>query len=272
MDYRSELEISFREALNNNCLNVLYQPQVDMRTEEPKGAEALVRWKKEDGTVLSPAYFVKKKKKMGLTTLLDEAVIGIVCRDICEAKQNGFPFSPVSVNLSRLHAVRRNAAKSFREIAERCGVERPELSFEITETAAQTEDGTEEVSETNEEDKKMMLLAGALKGEGYRIAMDDYGMGSSTLKLLQEVPFDILKLDRYFVRRIGDPRTDIILASTIGMAGALGMEVIAEGVETEKQIRFLLDHRCRYGQGYYYSGPLPKEEYIRWRLEYEKDV
>ena len=76
-------------------------------------------------------------------------------------------------------------------------------------------------------------------------------------------------MNAYF---IGDPRTDIILASTIGMAGALGMEVIAEGVETEKQIRFLLDHRCRYGQGYYYSGPLPKEEYIRWRLEYEKDV
>lgn len=176
MDYRSELEISFREALNNNCLNVLYQPQVDMRTEEPKGAEALVRWKKEDGTVLSPAYFVPALEKMGLTTLLDEAVIGIVCRDICEAKQNGFPFSPVSVNLSRLHAVRRNAAKSFREIAERCGVERPELSFEITETAAQTEDGTEEVSETNEEDKKMMLLAGALKGEGYRIAMDDLSL------------------------------------------------------------------------------------------------
>ena len=272
MDYRSKLEISFREALNNNCLNVLYQPQVDMRTEEPKGAEALVRWRKEDGTVLSPAYFVPALEKLGLTTILDEAVIGIVCRDICEAKQGDIPFAPVSVNLSRLHAVRRNAAKSFRKIAERWGVERPELFFEITETAVRTGDGAEEVSETNEEDKEMMLLTGALKREGYRIAMDDYGMGSSTLKLLQDVSFDILKLDRYFVRRIGDPRTDIILASTIGMAASLGMEVIAEGVETEKQIRFLLDHQCRYGQGYYYSEPLPKEQYIRWRRGYEKDV
>ena len=272
MDYRSELERSFREALNNNCLRVLYQPQVDMRTEEPKGAEALVRWQKEDGTVLPPAYFIPALEKMGLTTLLDEAVLGIVCRDICEAKQKEIPFAPVSVNLSRLHAVRRNAAESFREITKRCGVERSELCFEITETAVQHGNVGEEKSGMNKEDEDVIHLAGELKEEGYQIVMDDYGMGSSTLKSLQGIPFDILKLDRYFVRRIGEPRTDIILASTIGMAEALGMEVIAEGVETGRQIRFLLEHQCRFGQGYYYSGPLPKEQYIRWRRAYEKDV
>ena len=95
--------------------------------------------------------------------------------------------------------------------------------------------------------------------------MDDFGTGNSSLKVLQESHFDILKLDRYFVARIGDPKAEIILASTIAMAGDLGLEVVAEGVETEEQIRFLLGHQCHLAQGYYYSRPLTKEQYIKWQ-------
>ena len=100
---------------------------------------------------------------------------------------------------------------------------------------------------------------------GIRVAMDDFGTGNSSLKVLQESHFDILKLDRYFVARIGDPKAEIILASTIAMAGDLGLEVVAEGVETEEQIRFLLGHQCHLAQGYYYSRPLTKEQYIKWQ-------
>ena len=97
--------------------------------------------------------------------------------------------------------------------------------------------------------------------------MDDYGIGSSTLKLLHEIHFDILKLDRFFISRIGDPKAEIILASTIAMAKALGLEVVAEGVENREQIRFLLKHGCCYAQGYYYSRPLTKEGYMMRRME-----
>ena len=259
-------EKNFREALKEKRFQVWYQPQVDMRTERPKGAEALVRWQKEDGTFLAPDRFVPALEKLGLTALLDEEVMRIVCRDICEAREKGLPFGPVSVNLSRLHAGRPEITERFQEITGRHGVGKSELSFEITETLA------EEINRGDSGDDEMLRFVGELQGDGYRIAMDDYGMGSSTLKLLQEVRFDILKLDRYFVSRIGDPKADIILASTIGMAAALGMEVVAEGVETEEQIRFLLEHKCRFGQGYYYSRPLPKEQYIRWRRAYEKTV
>ena len=113
----------------------------------------------------------------------------------------------------------------------------------------------------------MPQLARYLQRKGFRIAMDDYGMGNSTLKLLQEFRFDILKLDRFFISRIGDPKAEVILASTIAMAEALGLEVIAEGVENREQIRFLLKHGCCFAQGYYYSRPLTKERYMMRRME-----
>lgn len=256
-----DMEQSFKEALKNKNFHVWYQPQVDMRTGRPKGAEALVRWRNEDGSLTSPDRFVPALEKLGLASLLDEEVMGIVCRDICEARSRGIPFGPVSVNLSRLHAGRSKITDKFRGITQRHGVGERELSFEITETAAQELEG-----------KEMIRFVERLKGDGYRIAMDDYGMGNSTLRMLRDVRFDILKLDRYFVSRIGEPKSDIILSSTIGMAGALGMEVVAEGVETKEQISFLLEHECYFGQGYYYSRPLPKEEYIRWRQAYEETV
>ena len=255
------IEENFREALKNREFCVWYQPQMDMRTGRPRGAEALVRWQKSDGMLITPAVFVPLFERAGLTAELDQEVMESVCRDICEADRLGFPFGPVSVNLSRLHAERKQIREQFRMIMDKYGVTEKQISFEIVETGEESANGA-----------GMLRFAEDLQGAGFRIAMDDYGIGGSTLKLLQEICFDILKLDRHFVSRIGDPRADVILASTICMAGKLGVEVVAEGVETEKQIHFLLEHQCYLGQGYYYSRPLPKEEYIRWRRAYETAV
>ena len=97
--------------------------------------------------------------------------------------------------------------------------------------------------------------------------MDDYGMGRSTLKMLCQVPFDILKLDRYFISRIGEEKGETILKSTIALAKDLGMEIVAEGLESREQIAFLLRHGCRLGQGYYYARPLEKDRYFQFRAE-----
>lgn len=250
----SKVERNFKEALKNRDFHVWYQPQIDMRTGSPRGGEALVRWQRGDGALIPPDRFVPALEKVGLMPFLDEEVVRLVCKDVCEAKQRGFLFGPVSVNLSRLHAGREGSSDRIRKVTAYYGIQPGELSFEITETAEKEKDET-----------GLMEFAGQLQKEGYRIAMDDYGTGNSTLKLLQEIRFDILKLDRHFVSRIGDPRADVILASTIDMAGRLGMEVVAEGVETEEQIRFLMENQCYLGQGYYYSRPLTKEQYIRWR-------
>ena len=142
--------------------------------------------------------------------------------------------------------------EKLKKITEEYEITRDELFFEITETADGAEDG-------------LPGLVEQLREKGFQIAMDDFGTGNSSLKVLQESHFDILKLDRYFVARIGDPKAEIILASTIAMAGDLGLEVVAEGVETEEQIRFLLGHQCHLAQGYYYSRPLTKEQYIKWQ-------
>lgn len=255
--FLSGIEQEFTEALKNREFSVWYQPQVDMRTGEIRGAEALVRWQKKNGEMIPPDLFVPVLEKMGLMPLLDEEVLRIVCGNIRDAKQKRYSFCPVSVNLSRMHAGRREIMGVFREITEEYGIGKGELSFEITETAAGPEDGY---------DDGMSRLVRYLREKGFQIAMDDYGMGSSTLKLLHEIRFDILKMDRFFVSRIGDPKTDVILASTIAMAEKLGLEVVAEGVENREQTQFLLDHGCCFAQGYYYSRPLTKEIYVTQRM------
>lgn len=255
-EFLSGIEQEFTEALKNREFSVWYQPQVDMRTGVVRGAEALVRWQKKNGELITPDLFVPALEKKGMMPLLDEEVLRIVCGDIRDAKQKKCRFCPVSVNLSRLHAGRKEITGIFREITEEYGIGKGELSFEITETGEGTDDG-----------ERMPQLARYLQGKGFRIAMDDYGMGNSTLKLLQEIRFDILKLDRFFISRIGDPKAEVILASTIAMAEALGLEVIAEGVENREQIRFLLKHGCCYAQGYYYSRPLTKKRYMMRRME-----
>lgn len=250
----ADMKQRFFHAIKNGEFCVWYQPQVDMRSGTPRGAEALVRWKMADGGFVRPAGFVAELERLGLMERLDEEVLQIVCRDIREGKKRGFSPGTVSVNLSRLHAEKAGTADRLKEMVERHGVSRREVSFEITETA-----------ENAANDIVMTEFAGCLRENGFRIAMDDYGIGGSTLKLLLESRFDILKLDRHFVSRIGDPRTDIILDSTIAMAGRLGLEVVAEGVETIDQIHFLMRHQCFIGQGYYYSRPLDYEQYVRWK-------
>ena len=121
------MEKSFQKALKDGEFHVWYQPQVDMRTGRPRGAEALARWKKEDGTYIMPSLFVPELERAGLMTLLDEEVIGIVCRDLRDARREEIPFAPVSINLSRLHAGRREIAECFKEITERYGTDRREL-------------------------------------------------------------------------------------------------------------------------------------------------
>ncbi len=246
------MEQEFHGALKNSEFRVWYQPQIDMRTGKHCGAEALVRWQKQDGSLVKPDAFVPPLEKLGLIARLDEEVLENVCRDISQARKQGITLGPVSVNLSRLQAGRNVITEKLKKITEGYEITRDELFFEITETADGAEDG-------------LPGLVEQLREKGFQIAMDDFGTGNSSLKVLQESHFDILKLDRYFVARIGDPKAEIILASTIAMAGDLGLEVVAEGVETEEQIRFLLGHQCHLAQGYYYSRPLTKEQYIKWQ-------
>lgn len=242
------------EAVKNREFCVLYQPQVNMMTGEILGAEALVRWRRPGAGMLTPDLFIPVLEKNGMMPLLDCEVLCIVSEDLREAQNEGISFGVISVNLSRLHAGQHSGQYVGRYT--RMEIGKNILSFELTETAENAAD-----------EKKILAFAEQLQRNGFRVAMDDYGTGNSTLKMLDQISFDILKLDRYFVSRIGEKKAETILHSTISMAKKLGMEVVAEGVETREQALFLLKNGCTVGQGYYYSRPLSKEQYRKFRSE-----
>lgn len=244
--------MDFKNALRNREFHVRYQPQINIETMEIIGSEALIRLKKPDGVVVSPSLFIPELERNGKITELDEEVLRIVCADIIKAREDGFVFPPVSVNLSRINMGRPDTADRLKRIAESYGVDRNLLVFELTESAAY-----------RDEKEELNRLMGKLKSMGFQISLDDYGTGFSSLKLLSDISFDFLKLDRYFVGQIGSQRIDTILRSTIALAKTLGVTVIAEGVENIKQLNFLKENGCNLAQGYYFFRPLSKEEYLR---------
>lgn len=249
---KESLEMRFPEALKQEEFLVWYQPKYDLRTGQICGAEALVRWKDQDGKVLSPARFIPVFESTGQIVELDVEALRMVCEDIRRARRYRIPIGNISVNLSKLHVIRTGITDKIREIAGEAGIGNKELSFEITESAAEGE-GREELAE----------LVRRLQNMGFMVYMDDYGTGSSTLRSLADTHFDVLKLDRSFVSLAGDPRINIILISTIHMAKCLGMDVVAEGVETKEQADFLLKNGCHLAQGYYFSRPLPRDEFFQ---------
>ncbi|OUP02364.1 hypothetical protein B5F37_03990 [Drancourtella sp. An210] len=248
------IEMDFKEALKEKQFHVVYQPQVDMRTGMICGAEALVRWKKKDGTQVSPAKFIPVFEATGQIVELDEEVVRLVCADICEAKNQGLSMGIVSVNLSKLHIIKEGIADRISQLTKLYGVDAAELSFEITESA-----------EKCHGKKEMDKLVDSLHQMGFQVEMDDYGTGSSTLQSLADTHFDVLKLDRSFVNLIGIRKMNIILQSTIRMAKELRMIVVAEGVETKEQACFLVRNHCFIAQGYYFYRPLSKEQYLEKR-------
>lgn len=245
------LEMRFEEAVRKGEFQVWYQPKYNLTTGKICGGEALVRWKDCEGKMISPGRFIPVFESTGQIVELDEEVLRLVCRDISQAKEKEIFPGNISVNLSKLHIKKPGITDKIQSIIRAFGVSPRELSFEITESAAEG-DGKKELTE----------LVRRLQNMGYVIHMDDYGTGSSTLLSLAETEFDVLKLDRSFVSLIGNIRIDRILRSTIHMAGDLGMEVVAEGVEKKEQVDFLIRQGCDAAQGFYFSDPLPREEFF----------
>lgn len=261
---RESLEMRFTQALRREEFLVWYQPKYDMRTGRICGAEALVRWQNQNGEMIPPDRFIPVFESTGQIVELDTEVLRLVCRDLGKAGRRQIPVGNVSVNLSRMHVLRTGITEEICRIVREARIPADRLSFEITESAMEGEDGGE-----------LAKLVHTLQKLGFRVHMDDYGTGSSTLRSLADIRFDVLKLDRSFVKLAGDPRIDVILTSTIHMAEELGMEVVAEGVETRKQAEFLLANGCCVAQGYYFSRPLPREEYFRRvkeGMKYEKII
>lgn len=252
---KAKLAGELQEGIAKEQFKVYYQPVIDTKTGKIASAEALIRWIHPDKGFISPALFIPALEENGHISELDFYVLKKVWQFINDRCENNKFVVPISVNLSWMdfydEIMMEKILKEmdcFRENG------REHMArFEITETSYAA----------IRENRSGILES--LRIKNAKILLDDFGSGFSSFGMLQDYDFDILKIDMSFIRKIGEnPKTKSIVHSIIGMAHEIGIKTVAEGVETEEQVSFLRQSGCDYIQGYYYSKPLPEEEFVEF--------
>ena len=255
MTWGNLLKTYLDTAIAKDEFHVFLQPKFDIHKEVIKGAEALIRWNYKGKEFLSPGRFVPFFEKDGSIGRIDDIVLEKVCAALARWKKEGRVLYPISVNLSRKRLDDSNLIDHLTDIIDRHGVSHDLIDFELTESA--TYDNTEH----------MVQVLSDLRDRGFSISMDDFGTGYSSLSLLTEMPIDTLKIDKSFVDKIGmseEHEKDVtVIRLIITLAGELGFLCLAEGAEQKEQVDRLRALGCDVIQGYYYSKPIPIDEYER---------
>lgn len=237
-------------ALSYGEFRVYYQPVVSVRDGTILGAEALCRWPQRDGSQALPDTFIPQAETSGFIITLGDWVLRTACEQMGRwQKMFGRPLR-LAVNLSGRQFLHFNLIRSVEEALQATNFNPKDLDLEITETIAMH----------NAEDSIGVMRQ--IKSLGIGLSLDDFGTGYSSLSYLKRFPIDTLKIDKSFVRDIPEDANDLaIVSAIIAMAHALGLEVIAEGVETDAQWHFLRDCGTEFAQGYYFGRPLPSDEF-----------
>jgi diguanylate cyclase (GGDEF)-like protein/PAS domain S-box-containing protein len=248
-----QLNDNLRQAVLNQEFIVFFQPKIDTFQGVVTGAEALVRWQQQDGTVVSPADFIPLAEETGLIIPIGEQVLDIACQVLRMLNDQGLTKFSISVNLSPLQFVQTNLVERILATLAKHGVPASQLELEITETAMMTNLG------------KTVETLNQLVAAGIAISIDDFGTGYSSLSYLKRFPINTLKIDRSFIRDLANDTSDAQLVETIIlMAHNLGIDVVAEGVETKEQLDWLKSCGCQQIQGYFYSKPLQVEAFFAY--------
>ena len=243
-----QIESSMHDALKNEEFKIVYQPKTFTNSEKLAGAEALVRWYK-NGEIIPPSKFIPLFEKNKFIIKLDLYIFEHVCKDMASWKEK-YNFVPtVSINVSKEHFVEENFIDKYVEITDKYNVDRSKIDLEITESA------------TIDENIDTLKILNNIKAKGFLISIDDFGTGYSSLSMIQSMPFDILKIDKVFVDQANLDSNQNIINYIMLIAEHLGVETIVEGVETKEQVDLIRKINCDIIQGYYYSKPLPKEEF-----------
>lgn len=247
---RMVLENSMRKALSREEFLIHYQPVVDLRTKRMIGMEALLRWQHPDIGLVSPVEFIPIAEENGLIVPIGEWVLRTACTQ-CKAWQRaGLPPLRIAVNLSARQFQHANLLEMVEWVLKDVDLEPQYLEFEITESIAM-----ENVDFT-------LTILKRLKEMGVGISIDDFGTGYSSLNYLKQFPIDILKIDRSFIRELTvDANSQAIVSAVIVLAHSLNLKVTAEGVETPEQLEFLKRQKCDNMQGYFFSKPVPTEQF-----------
>lgn len=247
------IETNLAKAVENGELTLHYQPQINAMENKIVGAEALLRWNNERVGFISPAEFIPIAESTGKIIPITEWIVAQVCRDIHTLNALYSNQITIAINISSIHLKGENFVEKMDSIIKSGAVDPSQIELEITEGAL--------VGDIDESTKKL----NALKTLGYKISIDDFGTGYSSLSYLKKFPFDKLKIDQSFIRSLPDDTQDIgIVRSIIAITHALNLKVIAEGVETKAHLDFLTKEGCSLIQGYYFSKPLPLEQYIEF--------
>ncbi len=246
---RLRLETELRNAIERQEFRVYYQPIVALADRRVAGFEALVRWAHPERGVLPPIEFLGAAEETGLLTQIDAFVLREACRQVRAWQQDSADGAAltVSVNLSGRSFAQASLVSHIAEVLADTGLPPAALRLEVTESVAVTD-----------ADRAREVLA-ALRALGVKVSIDDFGTGYSSLSYLESLPVDVLKIDRSFVSAIGSGGRGEIVQLIVGLAGALGLEVVAEGTETDAQIAVLSGLGCTYGQGYLFGRPVPPE-------------
>ncbi len=245
------LEGSLRKAIENEEFRLFYQPQVDIRTGELKGVEALVRWQHPTKGLLSPGEFIPIAEETGLINKIDRWVLRTACLQNKKWQDKGLPPFRVSVNLSSQEFLDEALVGIVKDVLVETGLEPKYLDLEITETMTMNV-------------KHAIPMLRKLHSLGIQISMDDFGTGYSSLNYLKNFSINRLKIDQSFVRDIckdADGNDTNLVSIIIAIAHSMNLEVVAEGVEEKEQLRFLQVQKCNEVQGYYFSPPIPAEQF-----------
>ncbi len=253
VEKRQRILSDLRMALETEELSVVYQPKMCLKTNCITSSEALVRWIKQDGTVIPPSEFIPLAEDFGLINMLGQQVLYKVCVQARKWHEEGVLSGPIAVNLSPRQLKEPNFLQQLTDTLTNTGVDPTWLELEITENA---------VMEDVDRSLKLMQKISQL---GVRIAIDDFGTGYSSLSYIRDFPIKTLKIDTTFVRDLpGCSRSVAIAKTVLSLGHGLDLQVVAEGVETVEQLEFLRSVGCDYAQGYLISKPLPGPKFLSW--------
>ncbi|BAQ78089.1 phosphodiesterase DibA [Pseudomonas sp. St29] len=246
---RVEIAFELRRALEQQELRVYYQPVHDLETSHLIGVEALVRWEHPQRGLVSPAEFIPIAERTGMIAEIDAWVMQQACRQMCQWQADGVTLSFIAVNVSTRLFARSELYQKVAQVLHDTGLDPAYLELEVTESAVM-------------DDPEVALeQMHRLRELGIRLAIDDFGTGYSSLLRLKRLPVQKLKIDQGFVAGLPFDEDDAAISRVIiALAQSMGMQVHAEGIEQAEQARFLLEHGCDLGQGYWFGRPMPAEQ------------
>lgn len=254
MKKETQINALFESSLKNHDFKVYLQPKVRLSDMKLCGAEALVRWEHPEYGLIYPSDFIPLFEKNDKICILDLYVFEEVCRLIRSDMDNGDKTVPISVNLSRSHTKNLNFLRDFIGIKKKYNIPDKMIEFEITESIMMNE---KQINLTKN-------IVNEMHKNGFWCSLDDFGFGYSSLAMLKEFDIDVIKLDKSFFDDITNYKAREIIWGFIGISHKLGIEVVAEGIETEEQLDFLRQSDCDIVQGYIFSKPLTVLDFKKW--------